>query len=95
MSPDSRSRRVLLRRLLGLSAWGVTSKVLAAACALAGGNDSGMRAELHYVEASPDPGKQCAGCAFFSNLQGSCGTCQILNGPVNPNGHCDSWSARS
>jgi len=94
MPPFYRSRRTLLRHVVGLGALGVNAKLLAAACAVPGAGDSAMRAELHYTEASPDPGKRCTGCAFFSNLQGACGTCQILNGPANPQGHCDSWSAR-
>lgn len=88
------SRRTLLRRAATLGALGVNAKLLAAACAVPGASDSAMRAELHYTEAGADPGKRCAACAFFSNLQGACGTCQILNGPANSEGHCDSWSVR-
>jgi hypothetical protein len=94
MLPGYMTRRALLRHAIGIGTLSVGTKLLAASCAVPGGPDSSMRTELHYVEASTDPGKQCAGCAFFSNLQGGCGTCQILNGPANPNGHCDSWAAR-
>ncbi len=94
MRSVSLSRRVLLRSALGLGASAVGSRLLAASCAVPGASDASMRSELHYVEASTDAGKSCSVCAFFSNLQGACGSCQILNGPVSPNGHCDSWSAR-
>ena len=35
---------------------------------------------------------------FFAARAGDangCGTCQILQGPVNGRGHCDSWSVRA
>lgn len=55
-----------------------------------------LRASLHYTERSPHgDAKRCAGCQFFSAGSGDCGQCQILNGPVNPGGHCDSWSERT
>lgn len=57
---------------------------------------SGLRDSLHYVEASPDRQQKCAGCAFFAaGSDKPCGRCQILNGSVNENGRCDSWSPKS
>jgi hypothetical protein len=56
----------------------------------------GLRASLHYTPASPDAAQTCGACAFFNqdNAKDPCGKCTILSGPVNPKGHCDSWSAK-
>jgi hypothetical protein len=90
------SRRALLRGAFCAGAFGAGARVLAATCAVPGAADSSMRAELHYVEASLEPTRRCTACSFFSAQPGSaCGTCEILNGPANPNGHCDSWAARA
>jgi hypothetical protein len=56
----------------------------------------GLRNSMHYTGAGPDPRQTCSGCAFF-NQDGAkqpCGQCVILSSPVNPKGHCDSWSAK-
>jgi hypothetical protein len=51
----------------------------------------------HYTEKSPDPGKTCSGCNFFTAGAGAaaCGTCAIFNGPANPKGKCDDWAPRT
>jgi hypothetical protein len=57
--------------------------------------EESVRRTLNYVEAAADPAQVCAGCEFFSGgATGSgCGSCTMFGGgPVNPNGHCDSWS---
>lgn len=56
---------------------------------------SALRASLNYVEQSPDPAKSCAACAFFTAGAGGCGSCQILGGPANSKGHCDSWGPKN
>ena len=60
--------------------------------------DSGaaaLRTSMNYAETSPDPAKTCSLCAFFVGGAGSCGQCQILSGPANGKGHCDSWGPKS
>jgi hypothetical protein len=56
-----------------------------------------LRASLHYTDAGPNPAQACAACTFFAapERNQSCGSCTIMSGPVNPKGHCDSWSAKS
>ena len=51
----------------------------------------------NYTEKSPDPGKTCSGCRFFTPgaEPAACGKCEIFNGPANPKGKCDDWTARS
>jgi len=50
----------------------------------------------NYTEKSPDPSKTCSGCRFFTPGTGAtaCGKCEIFNGPANPKGKCDDWTAR-
>jgi hypothetical protein len=49
----------------------------------------------NYTEKSPDPGKTCSGCRFFTAgaEPAACGKCEIFNGPANPKGKCDDWAA--
>jgi hypothetical protein len=57
--------------------------------------EESLRRTLKYTETSSDPAKICSGCAFFHAAQqaGGCGSCEMFGGkPVNPGGHCDSWS---
>ena len=50
----------------------------------------------NYTEKSPDPGKTCNGCRYFTAGAEpmACGKCEIFNGPANPKGKCDDWAAR-
>jgi uncharacterized paraquat-inducible protein A len=50
----------------------------------------------NYTEKSPDPGKTCSGCQFFTPAAAAtaCGRCAIFNGPANPKGKCDDWAPR-
>lgn len=52
-----------------------------------------LRESLQYTKLSTNNEEVCALCAFFTaSAQFPCGTCRILNGTVNADGHCDSWS---
>ena len=50
----------------------------------------------NYTEKSPDPGKTCRGCRYFTAgaAVAACGKCAIFNGPANPKGKCDDWAPR-
>jgi hypothetical protein len=100
-SHSKTTRRKLLALGAGLpfaalivrGAWADSDK--AQACVDADDMDDGLRKSLHYTEASPEAQKVCAGCSFFSAAGGGgCGHCQIMNGPANVHGHCDSWSLK-
>lgn len=56
-----------------------------------------LRASLNYTGTAPVPEAACAHCAFFTAdaAGGPCGACQILGGPVDATGHCDSFSPRA
>lgn len=58
-----------------------------------------LRASVRYAARSPVGDEQaCVACRFFRSRPedaNGCGDCEILQGPVNPRGRCDSWSARA
>lgn len=53
-----------------------------------------LRHSLNYTSSTPKPAEACRACGFFTPREGStCGPCMIMSGPVDANGHCDSWSS--
>ena len=56
----------------------------------------GMRKTMQYVDKSPDAVKKCSGCALYkaAAAAGSCGGCQLLKGPIHPDGYCTSFAAK-
>ena len=103
MSRESVTRRLLLKELATVgslavvaAACGKRHQIVCADPAQLTAGAASLRASLHYAESSPDPPKTCSACGFFSAPTApGCGRCQMLNGPVNANGYCDSWSAKS
>jgi hypothetical protein len=89
------TRRRLLQRAfaLGLAGGALAPAGRAAAACVEDASES-LRASVNYVEPAADPATACARCAFFSAdpAGGGCGNCQILSGPVDATGHCDSFS---
>jgi hypothetical protein len=54
------------------------------------------RRSLGYTDASTDPKKRCAACAFFTAGQEACGTCQLLSaGTVSAAGVCNSFAPKA
>lgn len=109
MERDSiRSRRATLRRLaaclFAAAASGISvargGEPEALVCAKPGALSEAQKQQRkldNYTEKSPDPGKTCCGCGFFTRGAGAtaCGKCAIFNGPANPRGKCDDWTARA
>ena len=93
------SRRLLLRRALQLTTALVAAPALvrqaAAAESCVDPQSESLRTSLHYASVSPVANQNCGACGFFTQTQGGCGNCQIMSGPVDATGHCDSWSAKS
>jgi hypothetical protein len=55
-----------------------------------------LRASLHYQAVADDAEKDCSKCGFFAPGEPKgCGECQIMSGPVDATGYCDSWSEKS
>jgi hypothetical protein len=103
---DKLSRRDVLRRgaVLGaLAALGAAAcgkeKSPALTCTDISGLSAGdlqVRTTLAYVDQSTEPGKSCANCQQFvaPATAGTCGTCKVLKGPINPAGNCKSFVAK-
>jgi hypothetical protein len=58
--------------------------------------DVQVRTALAYVDTSVEAGKTCSGCQQFipAPSAGSCGTCKVVKGPINPGGNCKSFVAK-
>ncbi|MEM6954046.1 MAG: high-potential iron-sulfur protein [Myxococcota bacterium] len=53
-----------------------------------------MRRTLQYVEQTANQEQKCSNCAqFVADQYGDCGGCNVMTGPVQPNGYCLSWAA--
>jgi hypothetical protein len=47
-----------------------------------------------YTDTSTNPQQKCSGCRFFTaGAAGQCGTCQVVQGPIHPDGNCNLWAA--
>jgi hypothetical protein len=55
--------------------------------------DKQTRDLYRYVSNSPHDDKKCFMCNYFTPPKGDakCGSCQIVKGPINPNGYCTSF----
>lgn len=51
------------------------------------------RKSLQYVDESPHAEKRCDNCRLFEppGEDETCGTCQIVPGPIHPQGYCTAW----
>jgi hypothetical protein len=98
---DELPRRVLLRRVLQFTgALAVAPRIIGTSQGAQSCVDpasESLRTSLHYASVSPKADEPCKGCGFFTpdGSQPACGNCQIMSGPVDATGHCDSWAARS
>jgi hypothetical protein len=52
-----------------------------------------QRKNLQYTDYSPDPAKLCSNCALYVAPENNapCGGCNLVKGPISPNGWCTSW----
>ena len=55
-----------------------------------------MRTNLKYVAESPEEGKLCDNCNFWTDPEAgqACGGCQLIKGPIHAKGYCISWVAK-
>jgi hypothetical protein len=54
------------------------------------------RQSQHYGDHSPHADKSCANCRFYTAGQpNACGECQVIRGPIHPEGYCDLWAAQA
>lgn len=55
-----------------------------------------MRGTFQYVAQSKEAEKWCHNCALYVEPKdgAQCGGCQIIKGPINPDGWCMQWVAK-
>ncbi|MBL8603402.1 MAG: hypothetical protein JNK72_15865 [Myxococcales bacterium] len=54
------------------------------------------RQALQYNDHAADPSRACNRCRFFQSAgPDSCGHCTLVKGPINPNGGCNGFNART
>lgn len=59
--------------------------------------DFDKRKNLGYVEKSPMEENRCENCALYLQPEGEnkkYGGCQLLRGPIAPDGYCPYWAAK-
>jgi hypothetical protein len=91
------NRRAILRRgiqVLSIAALVPLTMRSALAASCSDPASESLRTSLNYKESSPIAAQTCSACAFFT-IAGACGNCTIMSDNVNPQGHCDSWAAKS
>jgi hypothetical protein len=89
------SRRQLLLHAVPIGFAGLAfARPARAAGACVQPDSESLRASLNYVMTAADASAACAHCAYFAAdpAVAGCGVCQILSGPVDATGHCDSFS---
>jgi hypothetical protein len=104
---DKMSRRDVLHQSAALGAFVAVGSLATAACnkpaALSCVDTSSLspadvqvRTALAYVDMSTEAGKTCSNCQQFipPAAAGSCGTCKVVKGPINPIGNCKSYVAK-
>jgi hypothetical protein len=59
-------------------------------------DDVTIRTEVaKYQDQSPDSTKHCSICSLFLPAPGKgCAACQIVKGPINPDGYCTLYVAK-
>ena len=57
------------------------------------------RQNAEYVDDSPFDDKLCNNCQFWlpdaPEIEGPCGGCQVIKGPIHPAGYCNLWVAKA
>ena len=108
MSDSKIGRRAAARRALTVLGAAALAPSVLIGCGEEGGgglscNDtSGLepaqvttRESQHYADTAPAADK-CSNCRFFTAGQaGQCGSCSVIQGPINPNGNCDLFAANA
>lgn len=59
--------------------------------------DLETRTQFNYTGHTPNKDKYCGNCIHFhppTNGSDPCGTCEIVKGPINPDGYCTQWMAK-
>lgn len=58
--------------------------------------DKTMRSTTKYVDKTPEPAKKCDGCLQYkAAAPGQCGGCNVIKGPIHPEGYCTLWAKKA
>lgn len=59
--------------------------------------EKSTRDALGYIAKTENPEQVCTNCNFWQVPTGDspCGGCQLMKGPINPDGWCKSWFAKA
>ena len=91
---DGFSRRVALQR--GIGAIAGTTLVGFAGTSVRAVETKLAKFAVQYVDAGKDKGKDCDDCVQFlpGNTEKDNGTCKIVEGTINPHGHCIAFTPK-
>ncbi len=55
--------------------------------------EKAVRKEYEYVSKSPNPDQLCNNCdLWIEPAEGAiCGGCELMAGPIHPEGYCNTW----
>jgi len=55
--------------------------------------DKQTRIQFNYKGQTPNSDEFCSNCLHWRPPTGNspCGTCELVKGPINPNGYCTQW----
>jgi hypothetical protein len=49
-----------------------------------------------YTDQTTQPDRRCSNCRYYTPApEGQCGACQLIRGPIHPEGYCNLWTARA
>ncbi len=55
----------------------------------------GSKAQFQYQD-HPNGNQACKGCSYFTaGKTATAGTCQVVAGPISPNGWCTAYAAKA
>lgn len=59
-------------------------------------DEAAARTAQQYTAPSPTPDRACNGCnQWVPAAPNACGGCKVLKGPIDPNGWCKLWAAKT
>ena len=111
MSDSKIGRRDATRRALTVLGAAMLAPSALVGCGEEGGGGEGLtctdtsglepaqlttRESQAYTDSSANAEQNCANCRFYTAGQADqCGSCQVIQGPIHPDGYCNLWAAQA
>lgn len=100
---ESMKRRTLVKLAVLQASWAVPVLAACGPKALECTDTKGLSADeqagrkgVTYMDKSTDPAKLCKNCLQFEPKgEGQCGGCKVVKGPINPDGTCTAFAAKT